>query len=282
LHGDPPARAAENAYQAVRDRRQGNSGNGVLVREDGVWIGGARVKRRAKPALDPLEVSQGTHPHTCVAATLMYKLAREKPAELERLASGLLADGRVRLAGGATLEAVPDSLPEDGTGRSQVQRVVQAAFHGFGESVGQPGVFLSQPHALLVEDEQIPAEGLSVRQAAALYQQVLGLPDLQTLAPGDLQAVRQATSRGEGVPATLRTVRGSGHEVLLEGVDEKWVHYRDPEGEHASPFPGEGSDVDEHGKGRISHDAFRALAAAVHVPLDCVPFELRPPGAWML
>lgn len=213
---------------------------------------------------NPLDLTQGRHPHTCVVTTLTYKLAREAPEELARLARGLLYEGEVRLAGGGKLSLDPDSLAPDDTGRGLVQRVLQTALH---------------QHA-----GGTPTNGLSPMQANALYRQVLGQDDLQRLpmSPELMASLENSLAEGEGVLATFRTARDSGHEVLLEKLDADWAYYRDPEGEDATPFPGEGSDVDSTGRGRVPRDSLTELAAVVHLPLLRLPYEMRPPGSWTL
>lgn len=75
-------------------------------------------------------IAQG-HSNTCGATTIEYLLAQDQPSEFVRLTQGLLGPGEVTLRGGSTLSRVPDSVSDDGRGRTALDRVLQSALMGY-------------------------------------------------------------------------------------------------------------------------------------------------------
>ncbi|MDB5101906.1 MAG: hypothetical protein JWM80_6327 [Cyanobacteria bacterium RYN_339] len=76
---------------------------------------------------DPQRVQQADH-NTCGPTTVQYLLLTRQPAEYARLVAGLLGgEGRVKLQGGQELARVGDSLANDGSGRDDLNRLLQAA-----------------------------------------------------------------------------------------------------------------------------------------------------------
>ncbi len=77
--------------------------------------------------IDPGSIDQ-SFKTTCAATTLEYLLARQNPAELVRLVTGLVSPlASVVLANKDTLRRVKDSVAYDNSGRSISERVFQSA-----------------------------------------------------------------------------------------------------------------------------------------------------------
>lgn len=75
----------------------------------------------------PSAINQGPR-GTCGPTTALVELAMKHPAEYARLVMGLASPkGEVKTAGGETLRREPGTGPNDGTGRSSVQRLLGPA-----------------------------------------------------------------------------------------------------------------------------------------------------------
>lgn len=77
---------------------------------------------------EPETIHQGAYKVTCGAAVAEYLLARQYPAELARLISGLTSAGMsATMASGATIHGSYESYAPDNSGRLDVDRIVQSA-----------------------------------------------------------------------------------------------------------------------------------------------------------
>ncbi|MEB3204592.1 MAG: hypothetical protein VKP57_07820 [Candidatus Sericytochromatia bacterium] len=75
----------------------------------------------------PDKVYQGEGTNTCVVASLQTLMAQQDPAEYLRLATGLIWEGKVRLANDDLLELAPVDWQGETVGRSSTDAVLQEA-----------------------------------------------------------------------------------------------------------------------------------------------------------
>ncbi|MEB3298545.1 MAG: hypothetical protein VKO21_03570 [Candidatus Sericytochromatia bacterium] len=81
----------------------------------------------------PDKVYQGEGTNTCVVASLQTLMAQQDPAEYLRLATGLLWEGKVRLANEDLLELAPVDWQGETSGRSSTDAVLQEALMAHAE-----------------------------------------------------------------------------------------------------------------------------------------------------
>ncbi len=79
----------------------------------------------------PDSVFQGENTNTCVVASLQTVLAQNDPAELARIAAGVIWEGEVKLHKGDTLKLVTSELWKDDGGRSSTSQIIQGSFREF-------------------------------------------------------------------------------------------------------------------------------------------------------
>lgn len=92
---------------------------------------GVMVKELAYPEA----ISQGDK-GTCVVTACTVALARARPAELVRVVMGLASrTGEVELASGTTLVREPDTVGDDGSGRTVTQRLLAPALMELGNGL---------------------------------------------------------------------------------------------------------------------------------------------------
>lgn len=180
---------------------------------------------------DPTQIDQGNR-NTCGAATIEYLLATEDPAGYARLAADLADDGQARLRNGKTLTVPRDAWLPDGSGRDDVERLMQAAFQAYGPD--PRGRYANGPdatrwaHADGLFAQTVgraidwllgtlgAQQGIPEGQVLRLYEDVLGRPAHLAggalggllLAPRRLRAgvfdeVAGAVAKGERVPVDL-------------------------------------------------------------------------------
>ncbi len=91
--------------------------------------------------VQPENIMQGGR-NTCAATAIQYKLARANPAEYARLVTGLIDDreDRVQLQGGGYLVRKNDSIADDGSRRTQLDRIMQSSLMERGAQSSAPGV----------------------------------------------------------------------------------------------------------------------------------------------
>ncbi|MEB3237977.1 MAG: hypothetical protein VKO64_10175 [Candidatus Sericytochromatia bacterium] len=81
----------------------------------------------------PDKVYQGEGTNTCVVASLQTLMAQQDPAEYLRLATGLIWEGKVRLANDDLLELAPVDWQGETVGRSSTDAVIQEALMAHAE-----------------------------------------------------------------------------------------------------------------------------------------------------
>ncbi len=83
----------------------------------------------------PDQVWQGQNTNTCASTALQGIMANEDPAEFMRIATGLAFDGKVQLAGGATLALDASKIGDATDGnRSALSQAVQTSFDTFAKT----------------------------------------------------------------------------------------------------------------------------------------------------
>lgn len=219
-------------------------------------------------------VHQGTHPHMCVPTTLEYRMAREEPARFVRLVAALFSPEGVAEAGLARPEG---SLEDDGTGRSQLDRVVQGALYALAGAPAPDARYDSRTHAWIGGPE---AQGLQPRQTRTLAEELTGDATMLNV-PGSPGLVAHLGRQGSFL-AALYTFGGGAHQVLVERVSDDRAVYRDPEGSRAKPFEGAVALDAERGVFALAVEDLEDQVAAVVAPARSLPAEVLPPEAWIL
>ena len=179
-------------------------------------------------------MSQGTK-LTCSAATVSYQLAHRRPAEYARLVCGLTStEGQVRLSSGAVARRIPDSLPEDGSGRSAVERIVQSSLMEVGGTPQGGATYNAlvdgyfDGRRQMVQTGMFPAEFAKLEEAVGEgHYNVVDKPSRETI----LDTVATA---GEHVPITLSWEGNEEHWVLARGIEDGRVFFRNPHGHRAT------------------------------------------------
>ena len=240
------------------------------------------VMHLADPAATMTQGSKGT----CAAATVEYMLARRNPAEYARVAAGLMSpQGAVDLASGKPINRVADSVPEDGSGRTSVQRVMQAAFMN-AEAGGQAGQYSNVTDTF--QSPQSPGwnpfrffgktpeqGGLTPEQVQDLATQATGEKYVEIFREGHdpfqaLPLIQRAaqTPGSDGVPVSMQW-DGGRHRVLVTDIRGDRVYFRNPWGERTSGNVNErlmGSDHQIHDGGVESvpiHDFAARMKSAI-------------------
>ncbi len=212
-------------------------------------------------------MTQGDH-GTCAASTVQYMLADQRPAEYIRLANGITGQqGRVDMASGKELTLVGDSIPEDKSGRTALDRVMQASFMNV--EGGQSGQYSNQSDSFHNNGSFNPFHmfhqeqgGLLPQQVQSLASDAMGEPYVQIYQQGQ-QDPRQAvgmidnlTRNGQPVPVSMNW-DGGGHRILVTKVENGQVYYRNPWGQRNGANAGE---VLQNANNQIYQDGFESMS----------------------
>lgn len=173
--------------------------------------------------------------NTCAPTTVTIHLAMNNPAEFARLVGGLTSpEGKVKLAGGDTLEREPGTAADDGSGRSVVQRILTPAF--MEQANGRLNYDNEKDKHTLFGVGLFP--GAAAIQVDRLLEGVYGRKfEHRTLVTwGQMDNIRDQVKQGETVPVTLKFGDNlmSWHKVLVTGVDtvdgKEHIRYVNPWG----------------------------------------------------
>lgn len=251
---------------------------------------------------------------TCAATTVQYLLARKNPAEFVRVAAGLTRPaGEVALAGGLTARRIDDSVAEDHSGRTALDRIVQSSFmeaaagdKGFGHySNERNGFVLPAPHPppgpvgwnlyggpVASQDgpwpwgEQVHC-GLLPEHTQRLAEAALGQPyqEIYQEGAGDRQAALRTMEealRGGSDPLPVSMQWGTyRHRVAVTEIRDGRVHFRNPWGEPPPEARRDGLLCPDHkvGEGGIesmSENEFAEQMRSVIVPQAITPQTTVP------
>jgi len=194
----------------------------------------------------PDKVYQGEGTNTCVVASLQTLMAQQDPAEYLRLATGLIWEGKVRLANDDLLELAPVDWQGETVGRSSTDAVLQEALMAHADRYddgsdsgigggsygggrrgggsyggGRRGEGIYEPEgtsgALARQGASVPG-GLTEVQAEKLYEAVAGdravpVPVTDRNREQAWKGIRQALEEGYPVPASVTGVQ-NGQRVL--------------------------------------------------------------------
>lgn len=251
-------------------------------------------------------ITQGDH-GTCAATTIEYVLATRNPSEFVRVARGLTGDdGWVQLAGGKMATRVPDSVAEDHSGRTQLDRVVQAAFmqvggadsgtytnardgfsegpasspaNGWGGMNLQPGSFMARALGMpgnQTETGAVSQSGLMLEQVHGLAEQATGekytdIYDWRST-PGQVTSrIADFTKDGKDtIPVSLQW-DGGRHRITVTKVENGRVYFRNPwghreAGKRSEVLRGVDHQVGDDGIESIPVADFESRMAGVLVP----------------
>ncbi len=168
---------------------------------------------------------------TCAPTAIAVQLAIQNPAEYARIVAGLASpDGEVELAGGTTLQREPGTEVDDGSGRSQVQRLMAPAFM---EMANGDENYNNRTDA---------GRGAWADELDVLYEQVWGRPMSSEVYGTDATPEEQAAAMetmddvlraGGLVPMAIEYGTGL-HKVLVTGTETidgvEYVKYINPWG----------------------------------------------------
>jgi len=168
---------------------------------------------------------------TCAPTAIAIQLAIQNPAEYARIVAGLAGpDGEVLLAGGQTLQREPGTEVDDGSGRSQVQRLMAPAFM---EMANGDENYTNRTDA---------GRGAWADELDELYEQIWGRPMSAEVYGTDATPEEQAAAMetmddvlraGGMVPMAVEYGTGL-HKVLVTGTEtidgEEYVKYINPWG----------------------------------------------------
>lgn len=234
---------------------------------------------------DPGLMRQGAK-GTCAAHSAEYQLADRNASEYLRTAGNLLSDGVSTTIGQGVVAVVSDSVREDRSHRSTLNRIMQAALMDLGSDAGE---FYSNR-----DDGFSPVQGegkgkfhgglygeqkrlLLERLFGEPYETALGLtvseiedPDAKTTRARELalERVRRITDQSE--PAHVGIDYGEGgHALLVVKVTDREVLFRNPWGHqaHAVRKPlFQGHHIYDNGFESMPRDRFQELLFNVTVP----------------
>ena len=216
---------------------------------------------------------------TCVATSLSYKALEDAPAEVSRLTLQLARDGRLPLPNGEVVNRAvgSDSPPENGG--SPVEQLLQASLTDYADSKYQYD-FKSDQHF----------NGTSVRRGRLWVDQQLRMED--ALTGRENKAVKVDSSELRKLfeekkvermaadiyweknpkPSLFNTAKHGRHMVVLTGVDDKYVYFRNPHGS-AKQLEDSSHKANNYGFGRFTREEFDSRLH--HVILDS---SLTPQG----
>jgi hypothetical protein len=199
---------------------------------------------------DPAHTMTQGNRGTCAAATVEYMLARKNPSEYVRVATGLSSpQGVVDLASGKPVARAADCIPEDNSGRTALNRVVQAAFmnsEGLTAGSGQYSNIADRfqnvhstgwnPFSRF----KPKVEGLVPKQVQDLAGNALGNRYVEVFHEGQdpyqaLPMIDRATRApgNDGVPVSMQW-DDARHRILVTGVENGRVYFRNPWGQRNS------------------------------------------------
>ena len=92
---------------------------------------GGQLQNIVNTVAYPDSVFQGENTNTCVAASLQTVLAQNDPAELARVATGLIWEGKVKLQAGDEMELSTTELFKQDGGRSSTSALIQGSFRDY-------------------------------------------------------------------------------------------------------------------------------------------------------
>lgn len=183
---------------------------------------------------DPGHINQGTQ-GTCAPTTIQYLLATRDPAEYARIITGLTSkDGAVTMRNGDTLQRDRGSLGPDRTGRTDIDRIFQAATMEYADGDDE---YDNRTDKHTRADDSVYS-GLYPEQQEraldALFGDKYDKVDFDRNTPqGRSEAerrLRQALDRGEQVAVSMYWSDTGTHAVLVVGMTDSTVMIRNPWG----------------------------------------------------
>lgn len=181
---------------------------------------------------DAGNICQGNH-GTCGATSVEYLMATNYPAEFARLVGQLANGGRATMANGGSLTRVADSIANENSGRTAVDRLFQSAAMNnseMGAYSDRTDTHASGGGGLTQDDVTNLVEGMSKVDYRTVYGNDAGV----------LALIQRATQQGQEVPVGLNWAGAGGHELLVTKMENGQVYLRNPWGsnETGSPFNG--------------------------------------------
>jgi hypothetical protein len=175
---------------------------------------------------------------TCSTALLSNMLANAEPAEFVRLARGVVVhfgwthlrstqehDGQVV---GARLRRVDDSIAEDYSGRTQLERLMQAALMQAGN---QPAHYSNATDVFAASNGNVVQFGMHTAQFARLQAALFGGKHQPVAGPGE-NLMAQLRHAPRPTPCVLAW-GDQLHYVAVRGITHDRVFFRNPQGPHA-------------------------------------------------
>ncbi|MEW6278689.1 MAG: hypothetical protein AB1758_08720 [Candidatus Eremiobacterota bacterium] len=190
------------------------------------------AEQTARALAEPTRVSQGNR-YTCAASDFEHLIALEEPADFVRLVSGLAGpEGTGVLPTGVEVQRPVDSMVEDGSGRTAVDRLVQSALMALG------GMRHGSYHNLTDSFDGSQERGLGGLDVAILADLVTGSDHVLVLGdPATAETLSEALATGQRFALGM-DYNGTDHVVLVHGVREGRVRFYNPQASTSEPLEG--------------------------------------------
>jgi hypothetical protein len=199
-------------------------------------VDGAEVTRQTLAVLSHPDESvyQGAS-YTCSVTNIERQLA-DRPKTFVQLVDGLTSpEGKARLADGTVLERLEGSLPEDGSLRTLLDRLIQGSLMSYAGNKGRYDPVKDR----FENDEKPGLKPLEIGKATAALEnkdQVVIVHDGGT-DKAFKQLVRDAAAGGDSFQLGVSWTGGIDHMVLLTKIDGDTAHYFDPAAHQAGTMP---------------------------------------------
>lgn len=222
------------------------------------------------------------HSGTCVATSLSYMALEENPAEVARITLHLAGDGNHPLPNGESIKRALGSDAPPADGGSPVEQLLQASLTDYADpKYGYD--FKSDMHyngtstrrARLWEDQQLRlADALSGVKNKTVHVHSSELSKLF-----DSKSVQRVAAdiywEKNSSPSLFVKAKHGRHLVVVTGVDDKYVYFRNPHG-IAKPLEESSHKANNYGFGRMDRAEFDSRLH--HVIVDsAIPIEGEKP-----
>lgn len=191
----------------------------------------------AKQALNILDqpdetVYQGNR-FTCAVANIERQIA-DQPAAFARLVEGLSSrEGKATLPSGEMLERAEGSVAEDGSGRNDVDRLVQGALMNLASGKGR---YIPEQDRF----ENDPDPGLKPMEIARVTAAVEGKDQVVVVHDGETHAEFERLVRTHGAHDSFQlgvSWNGADHMLLLQKVEGDVAHFFNPQTQSSDTMP---------------------------------------------